>query len=89
MAETMAPEQIWSHLDNIFHMSPAALYADEEMERLHTECVRRVEGMARSDKRVTLSRYVRDSMLSEQAIAEGRGWEDVLAFLDWVECGME
>ena len=42
-----------------------------------------------STLRLSLSRYIRDTMLSDAALAEGKGWEDVLSFLDWVDGGME
>jgi hypothetical protein len=39
--------------------------------------------------RRSLSRYVRDTMLSEESLAQDKGWEEVLSFLDWVDGGME
>lgn len=81
--------ELWANLEKVFHLSPRELYEDEEMERLHRRSRREVQRMPKSDLRMTLSRYVRDVMLSDDALAHGRGWEDVLAFLDWVDGGME
>ncbi len=81
--------QIWSSLERIFHMTPRELYDSEEMENLQRSCVRAVNRMSKSEKRTSLSLYVRDVMLSDEALARGDGWENVLSFLDWVDGGME
>lgn len=85
----MEPTEVWPKLEMIYHLSPRDLNANEAMEDLHRECRRALEQMAGTDLRVTLSRYVRDVMLSEESIASGNGWQDVLAFLDWIEGGAE
>lgn len=89
MSSSMSPEEVWSSLHKVFGMSARELYDNDEMERLHRRCVDQVENMARAEKRDSLSRFVRDHMLSEEALAQGSSWETVLSFLDWVECGME
>ena len=81
--------QIWTNLERIFHMSPRELYDNEEMEDLQRACVRAVDGMSKSEKRSSLSLYVRDVMLGDDALNRGDGWENVLAFLDWVDGGMD
>lgn len=85
----MEHHKTWTALERIFNMTPRERYTSEETDRLHRRCVREVEGMSRAELRLSLSRYIRDTMLSEQALAEGNGWEEVLAFLDWVDGGME
>lgn len=81
--------EVWTGLEKVFHLSPRELYENEDMEQLHRECRREVQRMSKSDMRLTLSQYVRDVMLTDDALAHGGGWEDVLAFLDWVDGGME
>lgn len=81
--------QLWANLDTVFHLTPRELYANPEMEELHRASRREVEKLSKSEKRVSLSMYIRDVMLSDDALARGNGWEDVLAFLDWVDGGME
>lgn len=83
------PMQTWANLEKVFQLSPRELYENEEMEDLHRTCRREVNRMSKSELRLTLSHYIRDVMLSSEAIARGDGWEDVLAFLDWVDGGME
>lgn len=85
----MDSRDVWASLEKLFNMDPRERYTSDAADRLHRRCLRVVEGMSSSDIRLSLSRYVRDSMLSETSLAEGNGWEDVLAFLDWVEGGME
>lgn len=85
----MDPQELWAQLEQIFNMDPRERYTSDAVDRLHRRCVRQVEKMSRSEIRVSLSRYVRDSMLSEEALAHDKGWEDVLSFLDWVDGGME
>ena len=85
----MVPHEIWTNLEMIFHLTPRQLYDSPEMEELHRDCRRAVTRMSNSEKRDSLSRYVRDVMLTEDQIAHGGGWETVLAFLDWVDGGME
>lgn len=81
--------ETWAGLERVFHLTPRELYENEEMELLHRTCRRDVHSMSKSEMRLTLSQYVRDVMLSDEALARGNGWEDVLAFLDWVDGGME
>jgi len=85
----MNPQETWASLEKIFHLSPRELYDNEEMEELHRTCRRDVARMSKSEMRLTLSHYVRDVMLSDDAINRGDGWEEVLSFLDWVDGGME
>ena len=85
----MTPQEIWANLEKIFHLSPRELYDNEEMEELHRTCRRDVARMSKSEMRLTLSVHVREEMLSDEAIARGDGWEEVLSFLDWVDGGME
>lgn len=85
----MGAQEVWSSLEEIFNMDPRIRFTSDEVERLHRTCVRQVEEMSRSEIRLSLSRYVRDTMLSEEALAEEKGWEDVLSFLDWIDGGME
>ena len=81
--------EIWANLEKVFHLSPRELYENEELGELHRTSRREVNRMSKSDLRLTLSQYVRDVMLSDEALSRGDGWEDVLAFLDWVDGGME
>lgn len=85
----MDPQEVWSSLERIFNMDPHARYTSVEVDRLHRRCVREVEKMSGTEMRLSLSRYVRDTMLSEDALAEDQGWEEVLSFLDWIDGGME
>lgn len=85
----MDPQEIWPSLERIFTMDPRVRYTSDEVDRLHRACVRQIEEMSRSEVRVSLSRYIRDSMLSEESLAEDKGWEDVLSFLDWFDGGLE
>jgi len=85
----MDQQELWATLERIFTMDPRERYMSDEIDRLHRRCLRTVEAMSRYDIRMSLSRYVRDTMLSDAALAEGKGWEDVLSFLDWVDGGME
>lgn len=85
----MEPLEVWASLERIFMMDPRERYTSDEVDRLHRRCVRAVEKMSRGEMRLTLSRYVRDTMLSEDSLADGNGWEEVLSFLDWVDGGME
>lgn len=85
----MGPQEVWASLEHIFNMDPRERYTSTDVDRLHRACVRQIETMSQSEVRVSLSRYVRDSMLSEESLAQDTGWEDVLSFLDWVDGGME
>lgn len=85
----MDPHEIWSNLFLIFNTSARELYENEALDDLHRQMRRRAEEMSRSEQRESLSRYVRDVLLGEEALARGEGWETVLSFLDWVDGGME
>lgn len=85
----MDPSQVWSNLHRTFHMSPRELYDDEVMEQLQRESIRAIVAMSESERRVSLSHFIRDVMLSDEAIDRGDGWLEVLSFLDWVDGGMD
>lgn len=85
----MDTQELWASLERIHTTDPRVLYSSEELETLHRRCRATVERMSRLDVRLSLSRYIRETMLSEEALAQGKGWEDVLSFLDWVDGGME
>lgn len=85
----MDAQKLWLSLQRIFEMDQRERYTSQEIDRLHRRCVRQVEEMTYSERRLSLSRYVRDVMLSEEALAQDQGWQDVLSFLDWVDGGME
>ena len=85
----MDDREVWASLERIFDMTPKERYMDPAVDDLHRECLLRVDDMSRSEMRLSLSRYVRDTMLSEESLANQGGWEAVLAFLDWVDGGME
>ena len=85
----MERQEVWASLERIFTMDPRVRYTSDEIDQLHRTCMREVENMSRGEVRRSLSRYVRDTMLSEDALADDRGWEDVLSFLDWIDGGME
>lgn len=85
----MDAHDTWAKLNTIFNMSPRELYENEEWDDLHRSLRRVVDDMSNSEKRDSLSRYVRDVMLSEESLMAGGGWEDVLSFLDWVDGGMD
>lgn len=81
--------ETWANLEKVFQLSPRELYENAELAELHRTCRREVNRMSKSELRLTLSQYVRDVMLIDEALSRGDGWEDVLAFLDWVDGGME
>lgn len=85
----MDASQVWQNLLNTFHLSPRELYDNEDMEQLQRESIYAVMEMSESEKRVSLSSFVRDVMLSSESIEQGNGWMDVLTFLDWVDGGMD
>lgn len=85
----MDTQELWATLQRVFEMDPRERYASRETDRLFRRCVRQAEAMAYAERRISLSHYVRDVMLSDEALERGRGWREVLAFLDWVDGGME
>ena len=85
----MDHHDLWTALEQIYDMDPRERYTSAEVDRLHRRCVAEVEEMSYTEMRLSLSRYVRDHMLSEDALHQEKGWEDVLSFLDWVDGGME
>lgn len=81
--------ETWANLEKVFQLSPRELYENEELGEMHRTCRRAVHRMSKAELRLTLSLYIRDVMLTEEALTRGDGWEDVLAFLDWVDGGLE
>lgn len=85
----MEHQELWASLERIYVMDPRERYMNDEIDRLHHRCVRDAEEMSHTEIRVSLSRFIRDVMLSEDALTQDNGWEEVLSFLDWIDGGME
>lgn len=81
--------QVWANLRRIHNMTPRELYENPDLEALQRESVYEVQRMSKSEMRLSLSHFVREVMLGDDALARGEGWEDVLSFLDWVDGGMD
>lgn len=48
-----------------------------------------LENMDENTLRITLSKYIRDSFLTDEAISQGYGIEDVKKFIEWLDESMD
>lgn len=54
---------------------------------LRARLVAEFDALSDDELRLRLSRWVRGAYLSDDAIAQGYGWEDALKFLRWIDEG--
>jgi len=85
----MDSRELWTSLERIFEMYSRKRGASKETARLQRRCVCQVREMSSAERRISLGRYVQIWMLSEEALAQDKGWPEVLAFLGWINGGME
>lgn len=55
---------------------------------LHNELKEELSNMDEDTLRVTLSNFIRDCFLSDEAISQGYGIEDVKRFIEWLDEAM-
>lgn len=85
----MTNEELMDALDGLHAYDGGATDSGIHDERLRQRCRHMIDSMDPDESRIVLSRGVRDLYLSDEAISEGYGWEDVLDFLKWIDNGLE
>lgn len=84
---TDALDAAWDQLEGIFAYDMGAIDSGTRDERLRNQLVAELDAHTEDEIRLSLSRWLRDGLLSEAAISAGYGWEDVLAFAKWIDSG--
>lgn len=54
-------------------------------ESLRAEIGEYLRSLSDSDQRIIISRILRDSFLTEEALEMDYGWEDAREFIDWID----
>lgn len=56
-------------------------------EDLRQRVRQHIVSLKSNERRIVLSKIVRDLCLSDEAIADGYGWEDALSLCQWLDNG--
>lgn len=54
---------------------------------LRLECAEYIDRLPTTERRLVLSRIVRDLYLTDEALDQGYGWEDAMEFGMWIDEG--
>ncbi len=88
----MSDDDLLDALDGLFAYDTGAVDSGIHDESLRARCIaelrRRVETPP-DHGRLWLSRLIRDMWLSEDALAQGSGIEDVVEFIRWLDDRMD
>ena len=89
----MNEEELRDTLDGLYAYDGGATDSGIHDEALRQKCIAAIKAIPRGPHeivpRIWLSRLIRDMWLSEDALAEGYGIEDVVKFIFWLEDTME
>lgn len=77
-------------LDGLFAYDTGATDSGIHDEDLRTQCINELQRrLDQDDGRVLMSRLLRDMWLSDDMLAQGYGYEDMLRFVEWLDDYME
>lgn len=79
----MTEKTLWDVLDGLHAYDDGAPDSGIHDERLRARCVSHLNAMSEDERRLMISRFLREYYLSDEALAQGYGWEDVHDFIDW------
>jgi hypothetical protein len=80
-------DPLFDQLDAIHAYDSGCVDSGVHDEQLRARLVSELDALPEGEVRLRLSRWVRNTLLSDEAIAQGYGWEDALAFLGWIDTG--
>lgn len=80
----MTDEKLFDSLDGLFAYDTGCTDSGIHDEALRQEVIGYLRSLSESDLRIKLSTFVRDYYLSDKALEQGYGIEDVAKFLQWL-----
>lgn len=87
MINTVIHDVLWDTLEGIFAYEEGFTDSGIHDPLRRSACAKMVDAMSEKELRLSLSRWVREKYLSEEALLKGYGWECALSFLQWIEDG--
>jgi hypothetical protein len=80
-------DELFDQLEAIFAYDQGATNSGVHDEQLRRRLCEEFDALSEEEARLRLSRWIRDGLLGEKALAEGYGWEDARDFLNWIDFG--
>jgi len=80
----MAERIDFTKLEAIYAYDTGSRESGIKDEALRSRLVAQIDAMPDDAFRLEFSRWLRDNLLSEQALAQGYGFEDVMSFARWI-----
>lgn len=81
----MTVQELWDALHDIYAYDIGATDSGIKDERLARRCIERLSQMSTDEIKDAMARDLRDRYLSDEAIAQGYGAEDVAEFVRWFD----
>lgn len=72
-------------LDTLFAYDTGSTDSGIKDEQLRKKIIYDLENMDDNNFRIFISKYIRNKFLSDAALSEGYGLEDVKTFIDWLD----
>ena len=85
----MKQEKLFSSLDGLFAYDAGCTDSGIKDEQLREEVINYLHSLEDDEFRITLSTYLRKYYVSEEAVEQGYGIEDVANFIEWLSDRME
>jgi hypothetical protein len=79
--------EVFDRLEAIYAYDKGAVDSGVKDERLRAELMAQIDSASEDEFRLEFSRWLRNGLLSEEALAQGYGWEDVQSFCEWIKSG--
>ncbi|WP_025909345.1 hypothetical protein [Priestia flexa] len=80
----MEQKKLFESLDGLFAYDTGCTDSGIKDEQLREEITDYLHSLEDDDFRITLSTYIREYYVSEKAVEQGYGIEDVAEFINWL-----
>lgn len=78
-------KELWQSLEGLFAYDTGSIGSGIHDPVLKRRCFDTLDAMTPDQHRLFISRNLRDAYLSEEGLGQGYGYEDVAAFIRWLE----
>jgi hypothetical protein len=84
----MNQNELFDALNGLFAYDTGCTDSGVKDETLRAKVVSYLNSLSEDEFRITLSIFIREAFVSEEAINEGYGIEDVKSFIEWMDSHM-
>lgn len=77
----------WGLLESIYAFEIGCVDSGIRDRQRQRQLEEKMDAASEDEVRLSLSRWIRENLLSEESLSQRYGWEDVLRFLQWIDSG--